>query len=67
MAELERFRLQCGHQIQVTLPVSDGRTAGEIVPVRLASRVTELGSLCLEAIPTDGGQKWQVEFDVREK
>ncbi|UJF16963.1 Hsp70 family protein [Vibrio sp. SS-MA-C1-2] len=52
--------------IQVTLPVSDGRTAGEVVPVRLASRVTELGTLCLEAIPTDGGQKWQVEFDVRE-
>ncbi|KMV30848.1 Hsp70 family protein [Photobacterium swingsii] len=53
--------------IQVTLPVSEGRTAGEVVPVRLASRVTELGTLCLEAIPTDGGQKWQVEFDVREK
>ncbi|KXI22565.1 Hsp70 family protein [Photobacterium sanguinicancri] len=53
--------------IQVTLPVSEGRTAGEVVPVRLASRVTELGTLCLEAIPSDGGQKWQVEFDVREK
>lgn len=53
--------------IQVTLPVSEGRTAGEVVPVRLASRVTELGTLCLEAIPTDGGQKWQVEFDVRDK
>lgn len=53
--------------IQVTLPVSEGRTAGEVVPVRLCSRVTELGTLCLEAIPTDGGQKWQVEFDVREK
>ncbi|PSW06051.1 Hsp70 family protein [Photobacterium lipolyticum] len=53
--------------IQVTLPVADGRTAGEVVPVRLASHVTELGTLCLEAIPTDGGQKWQVEFDVREK
>ncbi|NAX46211.1 Hsp70 family protein [Photobacterium halotolerans] len=52
--------------IQVTLPVSDGRTAGQIVPVSLAARVTELGTLCLEAIPTDGGQKWQVEFDVRE-
>ncbi|KDM91330.1 Hsp70 family protein [Photobacterium galatheae] len=52
--------------IQVTLPVSDGRSAGEIVPVKLAARVTELGTLCLEAIPTDGGQKWQVEFDVRD-
>ncbi|WP_318511583.1 Hsp70 family protein [Photobacterium leiognathi] len=52
--------------IQVTLPVSDGRTVGEVVPVKLASRVTELGTLCLEAISTDNGQKWQVEFDVRE-
>lgn len=52
--------------IQVTLPVVDGREVGEVVPVQLASRVTELGTLCLEAIPTDGGQKWHVEFDVRE-
>ncbi|WP_305841769.1 Hsp70 family protein [Photobacterium leiognathi] len=52
--------------IQVTLPVSEGRTIGEVVPVKLASRVTELGTLCLEAISTDNSQKWQVEFDVRE-
>ncbi|PSW46228.1 Hsp70 family protein [Photobacterium leiognathi] len=52
--------------IQVTLPISEGRTIGEVVPVKLASRVTELGTLCLEAISTDNGQKWQVEFDVRE-
>lgn len=52
--------------IQMTLPVSKGRTSGDIVPVKLASHVTELGMLCLEAIATDNGQKWQVEFDVRE-
>ncbi|WP_297479608.1 Hsp70 family protein [uncultured Photobacterium sp.] len=52
--------------IQMTLPVSEGRSAGEVVPVKLASHVTELGMLCLEAIATDNGQKWQVEFDVRE-
>ncbi len=53
--------------IQVTLPVSEGRHEGEIVPVRLASRVTELGTLTLEAIALDNEQKWHVEFDVREK
>ncbi|UKA09114.1 Hsp70 family protein [Photobacterium damselae subsp. damselae] len=53
-------------EIQVTLPVTEGRSAGEVVPVKLASRVTELGTLCLEAISTENGQKWQVEFDVRE-
>ena len=51
-------------EIQANLPV-EGRKAGEIVPVELASRVTELGTLCLEAIPADGSAKWQVEFDVR--
>ena len=53
-------------EIQVTLPVSEGRHEGEVVPVTLASRVTELGTLYLEAIATDNGQKWHVEFDVRE-
>jgi len=51
-------------EIQVTLP-AEGRTTGEVVPVTLASRVTEVGTLCLEAIPRDNSAKWQVEFDVR--
>jgi hypothetical protein len=51
-------------EIQATLPV-EGRKQGEIVPVELASRVTEVGTLCLEAIPSDASAKWQVEFDVR--
>ncbi|MFV0449569.1 MAG: Hsp70 family protein [Vibrio sp.] len=53
-------------EIQVTLTVSQGRREGEVVPVTLASRVTELGTLYLEAIAADNGQKWHVEFDVRE-
>ena len=51
-------------EIQATLPV-EGRKPGEIVPVELASRVTEVGTLHLEAIPFDGSAKWQVELDVR--
>ncbi|MEZ8104014.1 Hsp70 family protein [Vibrio cortegadensis] len=54
-------------EIQVTLPVSEGRNVGEVVPVTLASRVTELGTLYLEAIAADNGQKWHVEFDVRDE
>ncbi|WED20553.1 Hsp70 family protein [Vibrio sp. JC009] len=53
-------------EIQVTLQASEGRNEGEVVPVKLASRVTELGTLYLEAVATDNGQKWHVEFDVRE-
>jgi hypothetical protein len=37
-----------------------------VIAVRLASRVTEVGTLRLEAIALDGGQRWQVELDVRE-
>jgi hypothetical protein len=51
-------------EIQTTLP-SDGRAAGEIVRVRLHARVTEAGTLELEALPHDGPQRWKVEFDVR--
>jgi len=51
--------------IQANLPV-EGRKEGELVPVTLSARVTELGTLRLEAIPTDGSTKWQVEFDVRQ-
>ncbi|GAM75538.1 dnaK-related protein [Vibrio ishigakensis] len=38
-----------------------------MVAVTLAARVTELGTLYLEAIAKDNGQKWHVEFDVRDE
>jgi hypothetical protein len=38
---------------------------GEVVPVRLAARVTEIGTLELEAVSRDGDERWKVEFDVR--
>ena len=51
-------------EIEATLP-ADGRKAGEIVRVRLHARVTEAGTLELEAVPADGDQRWKVEFEVR--
>ncbi|RQW63645.1 Hsp70 family protein [Vibrio viridaestus] len=53
-------------EIQVTLTAESGRQVGEVVPVTLSSKVTEIGTLYLEAVATDNGQKWHVEFDVRE-
>lgn len=44
---------------------SAGRAAGEVVRVRLHARVTEAGTLELEALPNEGGAAWKVEFDVR--
>ena len=51
-------------EILTTLP-ADGRNAGEVVRVRLHARVTEAGTLELEALPHDGSARWRVEFDVR--
>jgi molecular chaperone DnaK (HSP70) len=51
-------------EIQATLP-PEGRTAGEVVPVKLHARVTEAGTLELEAVPRGSDERWKVEFDVR--
>jgi hypothetical protein len=50
--------------ISATLP-PEGRTPGEVAPVRLHARVTEAGTLELEAVPRSGGERWKIEFDVR--
>jgi hypothetical protein len=51
-------------EIEMTLPAEE-RQAGEVVPVHLAARVTEVGTLQLEAVSRDHGQRWKIEFDVR--
>jgi molecular chaperone DnaK (HSP70) len=56
--------LQELEEIQATLP-AEGRTVGEVVPVKLHARVTEAGTLELEAIPRGTNERWKVEFDVR--
>ena len=50
--------------LSATLPPA-GRNPGEVVPVRLHARVTEAGTLELEAVPRSGGERWKIEFDVR--
>jgi molecular chaperone DnaK (HSP70) len=51
-------------EIEATLP-TEGRTPGEVVPVKLHARVTEAGTLELEAVPRGSNERWKVEFDVR--
>lgn len=57
--------------IEVTLdaasdtPGASDIKPGQVVPVYLAARLTDVGTLKLEAVSTDNGQRWQVEFDVR--
>ncbi|MDC0748918.1 Hsp70 family protein [Polyangium mundeleinium] len=53
--------------IEVTLP-ADGRREGDVVPVRLRSSITEVGTLLVEAVPIEpqkSGEKWKVELGVR--
>ncbi|MGN6650491.1 Hsp70 family protein [Trinickia sp.] len=50
--------------IQATLP-AEGRSAGDVVPVKLHAYVTETGMLQLEAVPRGSAERWKVEFDVR--
>jgi molecular chaperone DnaK (HSP70) len=56
--------LQELEEIEASLP-AEGRTVGEVVPVKLHARVTEAGTLELEAIPRGTDERWKVEFDVR--
>jgi hypothetical protein len=50
--------------ISASLP-PEGRQPGEVVPVRLHARVTEAGTLEIEAVPRTGSERWKVEYDVR--
>jgi hypothetical protein len=53
--------------IELTLP-AEGRVAGEVVPVRLESGVTPIGTLALEAVPLNPrspDERWKVELSVR--
>lgn len=51
--------------LEVTLRL-DGQE-DTVLPVRLESRVTEVGTLELWCVSRDGGQRWKLEFNIREK
>ncbi len=69
--ELERWKgdeLTELSPIEVTLP-AEGRREGEVVPVELHAKVTEVGTLVLEAVPkrpVKEDERWKVELSVRE-
>jgi molecular chaperone DnaK (HSP70) len=53
--------------IEVDLP-AEGRPNGDVVPVKLRSTVTEIGTLLVEAVPLQPKKKderWKVELSVR--
>ncbi len=52
------------NEIEITLD-TEGRRAGEIIPVHLGSAVTEVGTLELQAMSNVDKGRWKIEFDVR--
>jgi hypothetical protein len=52
-------------RIKVDLPIAEGFSEGQVVPVRVNSIVTELGNLELWFKHTASDQRWKVEFQIR--
>ena len=53
--------------VETTLPPGPGAEPGAAVPVSLESHVTELGTLELWCVARDGGHRWKLEYQVRER
>jgi hypothetical protein len=51
--------------VSAALPAEDGE-AGQVVPVTLKSRVTEIGTLELWCEERGGTRRWKLEYNVRE-
>jgi molecular chaperone DnaK (HSP70) len=51
--------------LEVTLKL-DGQE-GAVLPVRLETRITELGTLEVWCVTRDGSQRWKLELNIREK
>jgi hypothetical protein len=59
--------------LEVTLGVTNSAASnldskqGTVVPVRLETRVTELGTLEVWCVSRDGSNRWKLELNIREK
>ncbi len=51
--------------LEVTLELAGHEDT--VLPVRLESRVTEIGTLELWCVSRDGQQRWKLEFNIRER
>jgi molecular chaperone DnaK (HSP70) len=67
LSEWSRDDLEELPPLVAELPVEEGRTSpiGTLVPVRLRTVLTEIGTLQLWCDDTRGGQSWKLEFELR--
>ena len=52
-------------KLEVAIPPPPGHEPGEEVPVRIETRVTELGNLELYFVHIPSAERWKLEFNVR--
>ena len=52
-------------RVETVLPPGEGLAAGDVIPVRLVSRVNELGVLELHLRHAETARTWRLEFKVR--
>ena len=64
LANAER-ELEETRRIEVNLPVLEGFSEGQVIPVKIDAVVTEMGNLELWMNHTASDQRWKVEFQVR--
>ena len=62
---------KCDHSELEELPLvettleGEGFAAGTVVPVRMVSRVSEIGTLDVALVEPRGGQRWRLSFQIR--
>jgi hypothetical protein len=55
-----------GPPLEVTLE-AQGLAPGTVVPVRLEVKATDIGTVEVWSVRTDGSQRWRLEYNVREQ
>lgn len=53
-------------RMNTLLPASDRDEGGQVIPVWLESRVTEVGTLEIYCVARDEDRRWKLEFNLRE-
>ncbi|WP_372369860.1 Hsp70 family protein [Candidatus Uabimicrobium sp. HlEnr_7] len=57
--------LESSSPLETILDVKDGVNKGDMVPVKLHSKVTEVGTLEISCRTTDNKHNWDLQFNVR--
>lgn len=53
--------------METLLPATETEESGTVLPVCLESRVTEVGTLELWCVASEGDRRWKLEFNIREE